>query len=123
MTRVAERQFTLMFLNTTVDALAVIAFGVGLATGLLNGNTNPLLTSDLTTITKPNGQVGGPNAGHSTTIGYTTAGKGQVSRVVTAWLISPRHRALLLDPHLKVVGIGLANGSGNLWATVDLLDM
>ena len=44
MTRVAERQFTLMFLNTTVDALAVIALGVGLATGLLNGNTNPLLT-------------------------------------------------------------------------------
>ena len=34
MTRVGERQFTLMFLNTAVDALAVVIFGLGLALGV-----------------------------------------------------------------------------------------
>jgi uncharacterized membrane protein YbhN (UPF0104 family) len=41
---IAERQFNLSFLNTAVDALALIVFGVGLATGLLPGARNPLLT-------------------------------------------------------------------------------
>jgi RHS repeat-associated protein len=43
--------------------------------GYDTGNANPLLTSDITTITKPNGQSGGPNAGVHTAIGWTTSGQ------------------------------------------------
>jgi uncharacterized membrane protein YbhN (UPF0104 family) len=42
--QVAERQFVLMFLNTAVDALAVIVFGLGLAIGLFSGEGSLLLT-------------------------------------------------------------------------------
>ena len=41
---IAERQFNLSFLNTTIDALALVVFGVGLATGILAGESNLLLT-------------------------------------------------------------------------------
>ncbi len=41
---IAERQVNLSFLNTAVDALALIIFGVGLATGILAGEHNLLLT-------------------------------------------------------------------------------
>ena len=41
---VAERQFNLSFLNTAVDALALIVFGVGLATGVFGDEGNLLLT-------------------------------------------------------------------------------
>jgi uncharacterized membrane protein YbhN (UPF0104 family) len=41
---IAEREFNLSFLNTAVDGLAVIVFGLALATGLLPGARNPLLT-------------------------------------------------------------------------------
>jgi uncharacterized membrane protein YbhN (UPF0104 family) len=41
---IAEREFNLSFLNTAVDALALIIFGLALATGLLPGPRNPLLT-------------------------------------------------------------------------------
>jgi uncharacterized membrane protein YbhN (UPF0104 family) len=41
---IAERQFNLSFLNTAIDALALIIFGIGLATGLLSGKHNPSLT-------------------------------------------------------------------------------
>ena len=41
---VAKRQFTLMFLNTGVDALAIVFFGTGLAIGLFSGESNLLLT-------------------------------------------------------------------------------
>jgi uncharacterized membrane protein YbhN (UPF0104 family) len=41
---IAERQFNLSFLNTAVDALALIIFGVALATGVLAGEGNLLLT-------------------------------------------------------------------------------
>lgn len=44
MDRVGERQFTLMFLNSTVDGLAIVFFGLGLATGLFSGEDNLLLT-------------------------------------------------------------------------------
>ena len=56
-------------------------------------------------------------------IGFSTVGAGQVNRVVAAWLRSPVHRALLLDPRLKVVGIGLLSSGGRFWATVDLVDI
>jgi uncharacterized membrane protein YbhN (UPF0104 family) len=42
--QIAEREFNLSFLNTAVDALALIVFGVGLATGILAGETRLLLT-------------------------------------------------------------------------------
>ena len=41
---IAQRQFNLSFLNTAVDALALILFGLGLATGMFPGARNPLLT-------------------------------------------------------------------------------
>jgi uncharacterized membrane protein YbhN (UPF0104 family) len=41
---IAERQFNLSFLNTAVDALALIVFGVGLAVGIFAGAGNLLLT-------------------------------------------------------------------------------
>ena len=44
MDRVGERQFTLMFLNTAVDALAIVLFGVGLAVGVFSGEENLALT-------------------------------------------------------------------------------
>ncbi len=44
MDRVAERQFVLMFLNSTVDGLAIIFFGLGLAIGLFSGVSNLALT-------------------------------------------------------------------------------
>jgi uncharacterized membrane protein YbhN (UPF0104 family) len=41
---IAEREFNLSFLNTAVDALVLIVFGLGLATGILPGEQRPLLT-------------------------------------------------------------------------------
>jgi uncharacterized membrane protein YbhN (UPF0104 family) len=41
---IAERQFNLSFLNTGIDALALVVFGVGLATGIFAGEGNLLLT-------------------------------------------------------------------------------
>lgn len=41
---IARRQFNLSFLNTAVAALALVVFGVGLATGLFAGERNLLLT-------------------------------------------------------------------------------
>jgi uncharacterized membrane protein YbhN (UPF0104 family) len=42
--RIAEREFNLSFLNTSIDALALIGFGLGLATGLLPGERKLALT-------------------------------------------------------------------------------
>lgn len=44
MDRVGERQFTLMFLNSTVDGLAIVFFGLGLAIGVFHGQDNLALT-------------------------------------------------------------------------------
>jgi uncharacterized membrane protein YbhN (UPF0104 family) len=44
MDRVGERQFTLMFLNSGVDGLAIVFFGFGLAIGLFSGEQNLALT-------------------------------------------------------------------------------
>jgi len=41
---IAQRQFNLSFLNTAVDALALIVFGIGLGTGAFAGERNPTLT-------------------------------------------------------------------------------
>ena len=42
--QIAERQFLLMFLNSAVDGLAIIAVGLALAVGLLSGADDLLLT-------------------------------------------------------------------------------
>jgi uncharacterized membrane protein YbhN (UPF0104 family) len=41
---IAERQLNLSFLNTGIDALALVVFGLGLATGLFAGEHDLLLT-------------------------------------------------------------------------------
>jgi len=41
---IAERQLNLSFLNTGIDALAIVVFGLGLATGIFSGEGNLLLT-------------------------------------------------------------------------------
>jgi uncharacterized membrane protein YbhN (UPF0104 family) len=41
---IAERQFNLQFLNTSIDALALIVFGVGLAIGVFAGESKLTLT-------------------------------------------------------------------------------
>jgi uncharacterized membrane protein YbhN (UPF0104 family) len=41
---VAERQFVLMFLNSTIDGLAIIFFGLGLALGIFGGEASLALT-------------------------------------------------------------------------------
>ena len=43
--------------------------------GYDTANANPLLTSDITTITKPSGQTGGPDAGAHTAIAWDPAGR------------------------------------------------
>lgn len=42
--QVAERQFSLSLLNTAIDAITLMAFGLALAIGLLSGERNLLLT-------------------------------------------------------------------------------
>jgi uncharacterized membrane protein YbhN (UPF0104 family) len=42
--RIAERQLSLSFLNTAIDALTLIVVGVGLAVGVLSGSRDLLLT-------------------------------------------------------------------------------
>jgi uncharacterized membrane protein YbhN (UPF0104 family) len=42
---IAEREFNLSFLNTAVDALTLIVFGVGLATSIFAGERHLLLTA------------------------------------------------------------------------------
>ncbi|MDX6673165.1 MAG: putative heme transporter [Solirubrobacteraceae bacterium] len=44
MDKVGERQFTLMFLNSAVDGLAIVFFGLGLAVGVFHGQDNLALT-------------------------------------------------------------------------------
>jgi uncharacterized membrane protein YbhN (UPF0104 family) len=41
---IAERQFNLSFLNTAIDALALVVFGAGLAAGIFAGERNLVLT-------------------------------------------------------------------------------
>jgi uncharacterized membrane protein YbhN (UPF0104 family) len=43
-TTIAERQLNLSFLNTAVDALALVICGFGLAIGVFSGRQNPFLT-------------------------------------------------------------------------------
>jgi uncharacterized membrane protein YbhN (UPF0104 family) len=44
MDKVGERQFTLMFLNSAVDGLAIVFFGLGLAIGVFHGEDDLALT-------------------------------------------------------------------------------
>ena len=40
-------------------------------------------------------------------------------RVVRAWLRSPAHRAQVLDPRYRRIGVGRATGSGTVFVTAD----
>jgi uncharacterized protein YkwD len=51
------------------------------------------------------GWVVGENIGEAAGAGATA------DMIVAAWLASPGHRANLLDPHFRVVGIGIADGA------------
>ena len=42
---IAEREFNLSFLNTAVDALALVVFGIALGTGVLSGAHKLTLTA------------------------------------------------------------------------------
>ena len=55
-------------------------------------------------------------------IGATSAGSGQVDRIVANWFTSSVHRHVILNPSLRVVGIGLKPGAGWMWATCDFVD-
>jgi uncharacterized protein YkwD len=39
--------------------------------------------------------------------------------VNTAWMNSPEHRANILSPSFRWVGVGVANAYGSVWATAD----
>ncbi|HZQ82435.1 MAG TPA: CAP domain-containing protein [Gaiellaceae bacterium] len=45
------------------------------------------------------------------TLGWTSVPAGAVARIVAAWLASPEHRRILLDPVYRQVGVGVADGS------------
>ena len=54
-------------------------------------------------------------------IGETLAFGDTVAWIVSAWMHSAPHRAILLDPDYRVVGIGgLQVSDGTIWATADL---
>lgn len=42
------------------------------------------------------------------------------ARVVSAWMHSPAHRAVLLDPSFRLIGVGAGRGSGGTFLTADL---
>jgi uncharacterized protein YkwD len=54
-------------------------------------------------------------------IGETLAYGDSTGWIVSAWLHSAAHRAILLDPTYRVVGLGaVQDASGTIWATADL---
>jgi uncharacterized protein YkwD len=58
-------------------------------------------------------------------IGYGTRSAGGPQAIVNAWLHSAAHRALLLDPRWRDVGVGRAFGTfrGRAWASVFTVDV
>jgi RHS repeat-associated protein len=61
----------------TTDNLAAVQDPLGNVTsyGYDTGNPNPLLISDILTVTSPNGQTGGPDAGKHATLTWNSAGQ------------------------------------------------
>ena len=53
-------------------------------------------------------------------IGETIAFGSSARWIVNAWLHSPAHRAILLDPGFRWIGIGALSRHGTIWATADL---
>jgi uncharacterized protein YkwD len=47
-------------------------------------------------------------------------GRGLPSRVIRAWLSSPPHRAALLDPRFRRIGVGNRSARGGVFITADL---
>lgn len=46
--------------------------------------------------------------------------RGLARRVVSAWMASPPHRAILLDGSLREIGVARRGGHGGWWFTADL---
>jgi|SRR5436190_14833313 len=55
----------------------------------------------------------GPIVGEN--LGWTVADTSATQRIVSWWLGSPRHRAILLRPGFRRVGIGVARGPFHGW--------
>lgn len=55
-------------------------------------------------------------------VGATSAGSDQVDRVIAHWFTSSVHRHVILNPQMRIVGIGLKPGGGWIWATCDFVD-
>ena len=55
-------------------------------------------------------------------VGATSAAAGQVDRIVAQWFTSSVHRHVILNPTLRIVGVGLKPGAGWVWATCDFVD-
>jgi uncharacterized protein YkwD len=54
------------------------------------------------------------------TIAQLTGGQSALARrVVQMWMASPPHRAILLEPRLRRVGVGRQRGRGNWYVTAD----
>ncbi len=47
-------------------------------------------------------------------------GRASAFSIVLMWMRSPRHRAELLDPRFRTLGVGRARGGRGTWVTADL---
>jgi uncharacterized protein YkwD len=54
-------------------------------------------------------------ASENIAVGYPTP-----HAVLQAWLRSPGHRANIVDPRFRAIGVGVARGDGGPWWTQDL---
>ena len=54
------------------------------------------------------------------TLAFMSPGRGLARRIVRAWLASPPHRAVLLDPSLDHIGLGRSRGHSGWFVTADL---
>lgn len=80
-------------------------------TGCFSHNCGPI--PDMTERLEVAGYAGWAAVAENIAMGYETP-----ESVVTSWMSSPGHRANILDPNLRDIGVGLALGgsSGSYWA-------
>jgi uncharacterized protein YkwD len=56
----------------------------------------------------------------SETIAWGTGSERRPKALLRAWLHSPPHRAALLSPRFREIGVGVVRAHGQAWATADL---
>jgi RHS repeat-associated protein len=97
----------------TGDNLTTVQDPLGKVTsyGYDTGNANPLLTSDILTITKPNGQTGGADAGKHVTLTWNTAG--QVASVTDPMGFKTTYTWTAYNPSTGTGFITVADPDGN----------